>query len=151
LFRDQQGRVQRVGAYAICIDNESGNEPLLLMCRLTAETGRPGWWTIPGGGLDFGEAPRDAVVREAREETGYEIRVGELLAVDSLARDAYVEGETVPYHAVRVVFRAEIIGGSLTHEASGSTDRAAWFTREEIQPLQLNELTELAVALAFGA
>ena len=143
MFADAQGRVQRVGAYAVCRDDQRR----LLVCRLTAETGRPGWWTIPGGGVDFGEHPSAAVVREVREETGYEVLLGDLLAVDSLARTALVAGADVEYHAVRVVYRATVIGGGLRHETGNSTDQAAWMTAAELAATTRNELLDFALAL----
>lgn len=32
-----------------------------------------GWWDIPGGGLDWGEAPEQGIIREVTEETGFEV------------------------------------------------------------------------------
>ena len=54
---------QRVAAYVVCTDAEDR----LLLCRLTALTARPGAWTLPGGGVEFGEHPEDhRVARAAR-------------------------------------------------------------------------------------
>lgn len=51
----------------------------LLIKRSTMKRGQanvyPSYWDIPGGGVEFGELPRDAVVRECREETGLTISV----------------------------------------------------------------------------
>ena len=44
----------------------------------------PGHWTLPGGGIDFGEDPEDAVVREFIEETGLTVKVRKLAGIDSL-------------------------------------------------------------------
>jgi ADP-ribose pyrophosphatase YjhB (NUDIX family) len=148
MFRDDTGRVQRVGAYAVCVDADR-----ILLCRLTSTTGRPGWWTLPGGGVDFGEHPREAVVREVREETGLDATVDELLEVDSIARFMRLDAsdEPVDYHAVRIVYRASVIGGELAHEVSGTTDRAEWFRAEQLDALDLTEIAALGVAHAFGA
>src|SRR5689334_6249001 len=40
-----------------------------------------GKWTLPGGWADVGDSPSDAVVREIREESGYEVRPTKLLAL----------------------------------------------------------------------
>jgi len=50
-------RARRVGAYVVCSADSQ-----LLLCRVTAMTGRPGWWTLPGGGVEHGEHPEAAVV-----------------------------------------------------------------------------------------
>ncbi len=148
MFRDEAGRVQRVGAYGVCLDDARR----LLLCRLTAVTGRPGWWTLPGGGVDFGEHPRDALVREVREETGLEAAVDELLEVDSIARFVRLDAaeEPVDYHAVRVIYRVTAIGTALVHEVSGTTDRAAWFSESQIAALRLSEIGDVGVRLAFA-
>src|SRR4051794_25657842 len=118
-FRDDEGRVQRVGAYGVCVDDDRR----ILLCRLTAVTSRPGWWTLPGGGVDFGEHQTAALLREIREETGLDAVVGELLEVDSIARFIRMDAseDPVDYHAVRVIYRATVTGGSLVHEVSGTT------------------------------
>jgi len=56
----------RVSAYGLLRRDDQ-----MLLCRLSERVGmNPGCWTLPGGGLDFGEDPEDAVVREFKEETG---------------------------------------------------------------------------------
>jgi ADP-ribose pyrophosphatase YjhB (NUDIX family) len=141
-------RMQRVAAYNLCIDESSR----LLLCRLSDITERPGWWTLPGGGIDFGEDPEAGALRELREETGLTGRIVELLAVDSLRRrvraDSRLDIET-DYHSIRIVYRTEITGGELRHETDESTDRAEWCTRDDVATMQLVELGRLGVELAF--
>jgi ADP-ribose pyrophosphatase YjhB (NUDIX family) len=79
-------RIQRVAAYNVCLDGEGR----LLLCRLSAITEAPGAWTLPGGGIDFGEHPEAGAIRELREETGLIGRIDKLLAVDSMHRPAGV-------------------------------------------------------------
>ncbi|HEY3834215.1 MAG TPA: NUDIX domain-containing protein [Acidimicrobiia bacterium] len=148
MFTDDAGRVQRVGAYGVCVDDDGR----MLLCRLTAVTSRAGWWTLPGGGVDFGEHPSDAVVREVREETGLDAVVEELLDVDSIARFMRIDAadDPVDYHAVRIVYRVSVTGGELVHEVSGTTDQAGWFDTAQLAALDLTEIAELGLALATG-
>jgi 8-oxo-dGTP diphosphatase len=139
--------LQRVAAYNVCVDDNDR----LLLCRLSAITERPGWWTLPGGGIDFGEHPEVAALRELHEETGLVGRITELLAVDSIHRPARDDdGVERDYHSVRIVYRTEIDHADLVHEANGSTDLAAWCSRDEIDQLELVELGRVGVRLAFG-
>jgi ADP-ribose pyrophosphatase YjhB (NUDIX family) len=140
-------RLQRVAAYNVCVDESSR----LLMCRLSEITERPGWWTLPGGGIDFGEHPAAGALRELEEETGLAGHIVELLTVDSLQRVYRRPGTDVDfdYHSVRIVYRTEIVGGSLRHETEESTDLAAWCTREDLASMPLVELGRLGVELAF--
>lgn len=132
--------IQRVAAYAVVTDGGR-----ILMCRLAPPLFDRGKWTLPGGGLEFGEHPEAAVIREVREETGYEVRTGAILEVQS---DLY-ETARGSLHALRFVYAAEIVGGKLTIERDGSTDLAAWHTAEEARRLPKVALANRGLALAF--
>src|SRR5437660_11533680 len=68
-------------------------------------------WSIPGGALEVGELVREAVVREAREETGLIVEPGELLGVyDRVVRDPQ---QRVQYHYVLIDFLCRRVGGEL--------------------------------------
>ena len=141
------GERTRVGAYAICLDDTSR----ILLCRIAPWVLRGEVWTLPGGGLDFGEAPATAVVRELAEESGYEGEVIELADVSDRLFSGSAdgpEGTDGPMHAIRIVYRVRIVGGALRDEVDGSTDTCAWFTLEAASRLHLASLARGSLRIA---
>jgi ADP-ribose pyrophosphatase YjhB (NUDIX family) len=103
-----------------------------------------GKWTLPGGGIDFGEDPQMGAVRELEEETGLVGRVTQLLGIDSQVYPPHPD-RALPLHAVRVIYRAEPVLAELRHEIGGSTDRAEWFTRDQVATIPVVDLVERAL------
>ena len=134
------GTVQRVSSYALLVE-----EGRILLCRLSPAISSRGEWTLPGGGIEFGEHPEEAVIREVREETGLEVRLKGLAEVDSIVFNV-TDGRM---HAIRFIYRAEIERGKLTPETNGTTDFCDWFTWNEARALPLVTLAKLGVDLAF--
>lgn len=66
------------------------NQDRLLLCRRAIEP-RKGWWTLPAGYMETGEAPEAGARREAREEAGAELEIDRLLAIYSLERISQVQ------------------------------------------------------------
>jgi 8-oxo-dGTP diphosphatase len=131
----------RVGAYAVVLD-EAGR---ILLCRLAPSITAIETWTLPGGGIDYGEAPRKAVLRELTEESGFEGEIVELLDVsDRLFTESSEFGRL---HAIRIVYRVRVTGGALRDEPDGSTDTCAWFTTRAASRLHLAELARRALKL----
>jgi ADP-ribose pyrophosphatase YjhB (NUDIX family) len=91
---------QRVAAYAVII--RSGE---ILLSRLAPRISGGELWTLPGGGLDHGEDPQAAVVREIFEETGLCATVSRDARVYSMhnARARFGKDKT-DFHALRIVF-----------------------------------------------
>jgi len=139
------GRIQRVAAYNLCVDSADR----MLLVRLSERTEAPGSWTLPGGGVEFGEHPEAAALRELHEETGLLGRTAGLLAVDSVHRAAHKSANDYAYHAIRIIYRTTVVGGVLAHEVDGSTDQAAWCTRAELASMPLVSTSELGVRLAY--
>ena len=134
----------RVAAYALCRD-EAGR---ILLCRIAPSILPGEVWTLPGGGLDFGEPPDLAVLRELAEESGYR---GEIIALADVSDRLFVDaGEAGRMHAIRIVYRVRITGGELRDEPDGSTDTCAWFTLDEARRLHLGALARRSLALAVA-
>jgi len=109
-----------------------------LLIRRAAEPDR-GLWTIPGGLVEVGERVREAAVREAREETGLEVEVREVLdVIDKIVRD---EEGRVKYHFIIVDFLAVPKGGRM--RASSDALEARWVRREEFKRYPLTETFKL--------
>jgi ADP-ribose pyrophosphatase YjhB (NUDIX family) len=141
------GERTRVGAYAICLDDTSR----ILLCRIAPWVLRGEVWTLPGGGLEFGEAPATAVLRELSEESGYEGEVIELADVSDRLFSGSADGPDGadgPMHAIRIVYRVRIVGGALRDEVDGSTDMCAWFTLEAASRLHLASLARGSLRIA---
>ncbi len=140
-------RRQRVAAYAVCVRDDH-----LLLAQLSHLTGWPGAWTLPGGGIDHGEEPRSAVVREVREETGLAVEVGALLDVDSVHFTGHApDGTLEDYHSVRLLFAGEVadLAEPVVQEVEGSTMAAAWLALEDVRSgrHEVVDLVRLALRL----
>ncbi|WP_447004982.1 NUDIX hydrolase [Saccharothrix isguenensis] len=133
-------RKLRVAAYAVII--EDGR--LLLSRWLGPDRPR---WILPGGGIDHGEDPYHAVIREVFEETGYHAEVDRLLGIQNVHGPLERNGVQVDYHRLRILYEAHVIGGELTFEVDGSTDQAAWFPLDEVPDLDHVESVDYALEL----
>jgi 8-oxo-dGTP diphosphatase len=126
----QPVRLQRVAAYVVCVRSGA-----VLLTRNSMRAPRPGLWSLPGGGVEHGEHPRDAAARETFEETGLHVVVGALLDVTSVHFTGVApSGRLEDYHSVGLIFRATC--GSSENprvlEEDGTTDEAAWLSLDDV-------------------
>ena len=134
--------ITRIGAYGVIEDHGQ-----ILLCRLSDQVERhQGWWTLPGGGIDFGEHPEQGMIREVEEETGLLVRATSLLGINSFT----IEGERDHFHSIQIVYRAEIVGGTLRNELDGTTDRCQWHHQDALKDLPVVELVSRAVDYKEG-
>ena len=120
-----------VGVGAVIVDDHREEKRVLLIRRGTAPL--LGEWSLPGGVLECGETLREAVIREAREETGLVVETDEMLGVyERLIRGD--EGR-MRYHYVLIDFLCRPVGGDL--EAGSDAADVRWFTRDELPALNL--------------
>jgi 8-oxo-dGTP diphosphatase len=115
----------RVSAYGVCWRGAQ-----LLLVHQVAPGPARNRWTLPGGGLNFGEAPRDAVAREVREETGTRAVVDRLLGVHD---DVYDLGDGILRHGIRLLFAATVHGEPFA-VAGDEIDEVAWHHPTDLPP-----------------
>jgi 8-oxo-dGTP pyrophosphatase MutT (NUDIX family) len=133
----------RLAAYAV-VHDERG-----LLLTHWGDAGHDAW-SLPGGGLETGEHPEQAVVREVEEETGYLVVLDGLLQVHVRVVPAADRFDQVarPLELLSFLYRAHVVDGSLRAEADGSTDDACWFALAEVDRLACAANVEVGRRLA---
>jgi ADP-ribose pyrophosphatase YjhB (NUDIX family) len=122
----REGKI-RLGCSAAIFDNEGR---ILLTRR--ADNGQ---WCLPGGGMEPGESPSEAAVREVKEETGLTVRVKRLVGVYSDPNQLVVYADGTKAQIVAIHFEAEVTGGILG--LSEETSAFGWFSQKEVEGMEL--------------
>ena len=116
-----------VAVGAVIVDGER-----IVLVQRNREPSR-GMWTFPGGAVELGESIQDAVRREALEETGLIVEVGEVATViDHIQRD---DSDQVLYHYIIVDYLARPRGGML--RAGSDVRDARWATLADVEMLEM--------------
>ena len=113
----------------------------ILLVRELIDQGR---WTLPGGWADPTDSPSEAVVREIREEAGYEARAIKLAAVYDRNRRGH------PYHfweTYKMFFLCEITGGAPAE--SIETGGAEFFAEDDLPELSISRVTADEIHMLF--
>ncbi len=110
---------------------------------LLVKRGRPpfaGLWSLPGGKLEAGEAPREAALRELKEETGLE---GDIDGVLDKVEISPPEADAARYRLT--VFYGRARDGE--PRAAGDAEAAEWVSLEDIEDLPMTEGTRALIWL----
>jgi ADP-ribose pyrophosphatase YjhB (NUDIX family) len=90
---------------------------------------------MPGGWADVGDVPSEAVEREVLEESGFDVKAYKVIGLYDANRTGPLEG----FHAFKIVFLCDIIGGEA--RTSEETSEVAFFERNEIPEILSGERT----------
>jgi 8-oxo-dGTP diphosphatase len=136
---------RRVAAY-VALRDDSGRL-LLTSIRLPGRPG-DGKWTMPGGGMDWGEDPLTTARRELIEETGLDAELGRVLGVWSKWFTAEESHNGERLHTLGVVYEARnpVRVAEPVHDV-GTTSGAGWFSLDEVRNLPRVELVDFVLAL----
>lgn len=142
---------QRFAAYAV-VRSARG----VLATEYSARTAVHSRWGMPGGGLDDGEQPAAAVLREVHEETSQRVVLGDLVRVQTSHWIGRSPRDTIEdFHAVRLIYQAECPNPSepVVIDEGGTTESARWVPQSgwSALPWTENWRSVLAELLADGA
>lgn len=105
-----------------------------------------GAWALVGGGLELGESPEQAVVREVWEESGYDVRLTGMVTTHARLIPAHDRARPSdrPLQVVQIVYRAEVVGGELRVEQDGSSDDVRWVPLTELDDVRCSQTVDVA-------
>ncbi|WP_007511961.1 NUDIX domain-containing protein [Pseudofrankia saprophytica] len=102
-----------------------------------------GEWALPGGGMDIGETFADCVIREVREETGFDVVIERIVGIYSDPGHvfAYPDGEIRQQFSICCA--CAIVGGELA--VSSESTAVAFFTLDELADLHMHETHRIRI------
>ena len=116
----------------------------MLMVR-RADSGR---WAVPGGYMEPGESFTEACAREVLEETGLQVRVGQLVAVYTSPHVLVQYSNDSRLQLVVLHFAAKPVGGDLN--TSNETTEVGYFSHREISEMHMSGLDRQRVDDGFA-
>jgi 8-oxo-dGTP diphosphatase len=134
----------RLASYAVAV-----TDGRILVCRIAPTYPAEGRWTLPGGGIDWGEHPDDALVREVHEETSLTLDSYTLAGIDSATPGE--EAGRPAMHAVRFIYRCVTSGEPSVVEENGSVDAVAWVPLASLSEIPTVSVIERALQIATSS
>lgn len=101
-------------------------------------------WALPGGWGDLGFSPSEMVEREVLEESGFQVKASKVLAIYDANRLDPLEF----YHAYKIIFLCEIMGGEAT--TSMETPAVGFFSPGKIPPLSVHRTSPKMIDEVFA-
>jgi ADP-ribose pyrophosphatase YjhB (NUDIX family) len=118
-----------VGSSAVVVD---GEDRILLQRRSDS-----GNWALPGGAMDIGETFAESVVREVREETGFDVRIERIVGIYSDPGHVFAYDGGEVRQEFNICLACTIIGGELA--VSSESTAVRFFPFDEVASLTMHE------------
>ncbi|MGR3764155.1 NUDIX hydrolase [Rossellomorea sp. NS-SX7] len=115
--------MKRVDVTYVLLFDEPGEN--VLMVKNTGKNGS--YYTLPGGAVEPGETLEEAAIREAKEETGFDVEISDIISVS----EAFFEDRG--HHAVFFTFRGKITGGEMTISMPEEIEEVTWMNVEDAE------------------
>jgi 8-oxo-dGTP pyrophosphatase MutT (NUDIX family) len=102
-----------------------------------------GLWSLPGGGMELGESIEETIIREVKEETGYDVKVLKCIGIytDPEHVIEYSDGEIRQQFSI--CFACEITGGSL--EVSSESKEVEFISLDQIKSLEMHQAQRVRI------
>ncbi len=118
-----------VGGSAVVVNDEGR---ILLQRRRDS-----GNWALPGGAMDIGETFAQSVIREVKEETGFDVRIEQIIGIYSDPGHVFAYDDGEVRQEFNICLACTIVGGELA-VSSESTD-VRFFALDEVADLTMHE------------
>ncbi len=128
-------RHRRIGVYGLAVSADR-----ILLAQIAPEYSAPMAWTLPGGGMEYAESPRQTLAREFHEETGLHAQIGG----PAFVRSGVFPQVEASLHSLQVVFDVTT-SGQPRPETGGSTVDARWVEVGDVRELEVVPLVKAAL------
>ncbi|GMT45804.1 MAG: DNA mismatch repair protein MutT [bacterium] len=132
LFEPKRENKQKLIIVGVVLDNK--NRILLQMRFELNNKDAHNKWELPGGKVEFGEPPQNAIEREILEETGYVVEAESIVA--NIVSNVWIYEQT-RFHAIIIGFNCKLKKASELLENDHRVSALKWFTKNEIKELEL--------------
>jgi 8-oxo-dGTP pyrophosphatase MutT (NUDIX family) len=105
-------------------------------------------WALPGGGHEIGESIADTVVREVKEETGYDVEVVTITGTYTNPGHVMAFDDVEVRQQFSIAFSARLVGGE--RRTSSESDEVEWLTPDQIEKLDLHPSMRLRIGHALA-
>ena len=133
-------KIQKIGVSAFIIKENK----LLIVKRSKTETFLAEFYEIPGGKIEFGESPAEALIREVKEETNLDIKV-----IKPYSTFSYISSNGEK-HTIDIQYIVEAIGNLENVNLSHEHDEYTWITKDEIDNFKFSEQMKDVIVKGFA-